>query len=195
MRVVCLISGSGSNLQALIDCERHGQLGTATLVGVIANRPDAQGLKRAESAMIPTHVVDHRSYADRLAFDRALIDVIDPLKPDLVVLAGFMRILSDHFVEHYKGRLINIHPSLLPKYKGLDTHQRALASGDKTAGATVHWVTQALDSGEIIRQVEVPILPDDTADSLQARVLAAEHTLYPSVVRDLSLGVISPCDA
>ena len=195
MRVVCLISGSGSNLQALIDCQHTGQLGEARLVGVIANRSDAQGLKRAASAAIPTQVVDHTQYADRDTFDRALIEVIDPLRPDLVVLAGFMRILSAHFVGHYAGRLINIHPSLLPKYKGLNTHKRALASGDTTAGATVHWVTTALDSGEIIRQATVPVHPDDTEDSLKARVLAAEHTLYPSVIRDLSLGVISPCDA
>jgi phosphoribosylglycinamide formyltransferase-1 len=195
MRVVCLISGSGSNLQALIDWQVGGQLGQAKIVGVIANRRDAGGLKRAESAAIETHIIEHTHYPDRESFDRALIDVIDPLQPDLVILAGFMRILSASFVAHYAGQLINIHPSLLPKYKGLNTHQRALASGDQTAGATVHWVTAALDAGEIIRQVEVPIHPDDTEESLKARVLEAEHSLYPAVVRDLSLGVISPCDA
>lgn len=191
MRVVCLISGGGTNLQSLIDWEREGLLGNAQLVAVISNRPDALGLQRAEAAAIPTRVLPHEGFADREAFDRALIDEIDAFQPDLVVLAGFMRILSAGFVSHYTQRLINIHPSLLPKYKGLHTHRRALENGDRVAGATVHWVTEALDSGAIIRQVEVPILFDDCEEDLKARVLTAEHTLYPSVVRDLSLGVIS----
>lgn len=192
MRVVCLISGGGTNLQSLIDWERQGLLGTATLVGVVSNQADAFGLVRAQESGIPTQVLSHRNFADRDSFDLALIETIDRFEPDLVVLAGFMRILSAGFVRHYQDRLINVHPSLLPKYKGLDTHKRALEAGDTVAGATVHWVTEALDSGAIIRQVEVPILAEDTEEDLKARVLTAEHTLYPSVVRDLSLGVIRP---
>ena len=192
MRVVCLISGGGTNLQSLIDWERQGLLGTATLVGVVSNQADAFGLIRAQESNIPTQVLSHRDFADRDSFDQALIETIDRFQPDLVVLAGFMRILSAGFVRHYQDRLINIHPSLLPRHKGLDTHKKALEAGDTVAGATVHWVTEALDSGAIIRQVEVPIFPQDTEEDLKARVLTAEHTLYPSVVRDLSLGVIRP---
>ena len=195
MRVVCLISGSGSNLQALIDAKEQNALGSAELVAVISNVPDAQGLERATRASIPTEVLSHRDFADRDRFDLALRERIDAYQPDLVVLAGFMRILSAHFVEAYSDRLINIHPSLLPKYKGLNTHQRALDAGDQVAGATVHWVTETLDSGGIIRQVDVPILSEDTADTLKSRVLAAEHALYVSVVRDISLGVVTPCEA
>ena len=191
MRVVCLISGGGTNLQALIDWQTKGLLGDAMIVGVISNVASAYGLERAKRASIPTSVLSHRDYADRLLFDQALRSLIDGYDPDLVVLAGFMRILTAEFVTHYHRRLINIHPSLLPKYKGLDTHRRALDAGDTVAGATVHWVTEALDAGDIIQQVEVPIVADDSEERLQARVLEAEHTLYPSVIRDLSLGVIS----
>ena len=191
MRVVCLISGGGTNLQALIDWQTKGLLGDAMIVGVISNVASAYGLERAKRASIPTSVLSHRDYADRLLFDQALRSLIDGYDPDLVVLAGFMRILTAEFVTHYHRRLINIHPSLLPKYKGLDTHQRALDAGDTVAGATVHWVTEALDAGDIIQQVEVPIVADDSEERLKARVLEAEHTLYPSVIRDLSLGVIS----
>jgi phosphoribosylglycinamide formyltransferase-1 len=192
MRVVCLISGGGSNLQALIDWQTKGLLGDAEIVGVVSNKADAFGLERAKKAGISVSYLSHRDYPDRLAFDRALMKVIDGYQPDLVVLAGFMRILTSEFVNHYIDQLINIHPSLLPKYKGLHTHQRAIKAGDATAGATVHWVTEELDSGGIIRQVEVPIYADDSEKSLKQRVLEAEHTLYPSVIRDLSLGVI-PC--
>ena len=191
MRVVCLISGGGTNLQALIDWQTKGLLGDAMIVGVISNVASAYGLERAKRASIPTSVLSHRDYADRLLFDQALRSLIDGYYPDLVVLAGFMRILTAEFVTHYHRRLINIHPSLLPKYKGLDTHRRALDAGDTVAGATVHWVTEALDAGDIIQQVEVPIVADDSEERLKARVLEAEHTLYPSVIRDLSLGVIS----
>ena len=191
MRVVCLISGGGTNLQALIDWQTKGLLGDAMIIGVISNVASAYGLERAKRASIPTSVLSHRDYADRLLFDQALRSLIDGYDPDLVVLAGFMRILTAEFVTHYHRRLINIHPSLLPKYKGLDTHRRALDAGDTVAGATVHWVTEALDAGDIIQQVKVPIVADDSEERLKARVLEAEHTLYPSVIRDLSLGVIS----
>lgn len=191
MRVVCLISGGGTNLQALIDWQTKGLLGDAMIVGVISNVASAYGLERAKRASIPTSVLSHRDYADRLLFDQALRSLIDGYDPDLVVLAGFMRILTAEFVTHYHRRLVNIHPSLLPKYKGLDAHRRALDAGDTVAGATVHWVTEVLDAGDIIQQVEVPIVADDSEERLKARVLEAEHTLYPSVIRDLSLGVIS----
>jgi phosphoribosylglycinamide formyltransferase-1 len=192
MRVVCLISGGGSNLQALIDWQTKGLLGDAEIVGVVSNKVDAFGLERAKKAGISVSHLSHHVYPDRLEFDQALMKVIDGYQPDLVVLAGFMRILTSEFVNHYADRLINVHPSLLPKYKGLHTHRRAIEAGDATAGATVHWVTEELDSGGIIRQIEVPIYADDSEESLKQRVLQAEHTLYPSVVRDLSLGVI-PC--
>ena len=136
-------------------------------------------------------VLPHQRYPDRYEFDRALISVIDDYQADLIVLAGFMRILTAQFVNHYANRLVNVHPSLLPKYKGLNTHRRAIKAGDSIAGATVHWVREELDSGGIIRQVEVPIHAHDSADSLRKRVLEAEHRLYPAVIRDLSLGVVA----
>jgi phosphoribosylglycinamide formyltransferase-1 len=192
MRVVCLISGGGTNLQALINWQIDGKLGKAHIVGVISNRENAFGLERAKQASIPTSVLSHESFENRVEFDHALIKLIDSYQPDLIALAGFMRILTGEFVTHYAKRLINIHPSLLPKYKGLDTHKRALEAGDTVAGATVHWVTDELDAGGIIRQCEVAIRVDETEETLKKRVLAAEHTLYPSVIRDLSLGMI-PC--
>ena len=191
MRVVCLISGAGSNLQALLDWQSKGLLGDARIVGVISNNTGVYGLERARNANISTSVLSHHDYPDRLQFDGKLIELIDCYRPDLVVLAGFMRILTSEFVSYYANRLINVHPSLLPKYKGLHTHRRAIAAGDTTTGATVHWVTEELDSGNIIRQIEVPIQTDDSEDSLKRRVLEAEHTLYPSVIRDLSLGLIT----
>ena len=190
MRVVCLISGGGTNLQALINSQANDLLGDARIVAVISNTAAALGLERADNAQIPTKILSHQDFPNRSAFDHVLIRFIDTYEPDLVVLAGFMRILTSDFVTHYDRRLINIHPSLLPKYKGLNTHKRALEAGDNCAGATVHWVTSELDGGEIIRQVEVPIMRDDTEETLKARVLNAEHTLYPSVIRDLSLGLI-----
>ena len=191
MRVICLISGDGSNLQALIDWQIKGLLGDAEIVGVVSNKAQAFGLERAKRANIATTVLSHERYPDRYQFDRALMSVIDNYEADLIVLAGFMRILTAQFVNHYANRLLNVHPSLLPKYKGLNTHRRAIEAGDSTAGATVHWVTEELDSGGIIRQVEVPIYAHDSEESLRQRVLEAEHSLYPAVIRDLSLGVVA----
>lgn len=186
MRVACLISGSGTNLGALIEAEQAGQLGQAKLVGVFSNRQDAPGLARATAADLPVAWRSHRDDPSREAFDAKVIEILEIWQPDLVALAGFMRILSPHFVQFYRHRLINIHPSLLPKYKGLDTHRRALEAGDSHAGATVHWVTDALDDGEIIDQIQVPIAPNDTPDTLRARVLASEHVLYPRAIRKLA---------
>ena len=191
MRVVCLISGDGSNLQALIDWQQKGLLGNAEIVGVVSNKAEAFGLECAKRANIATTVLSHQRYSDRYEFDRALISVIDDYEADLIVLAGFLRILTAQFVNHFANRLVNVHPSLLPKYKGLNTHRRAIEAGDSTAGATVHWVTEELDSGGIIRQVEVPIYAHDSEESLRHRVLEAEHSLYPAVIRDLSLGVVA----
>ena len=191
MRVVCLISGDGSNLQALIDWQLKGLLGDAEIVGVVSNKAEAFGLERARRANLATTVLSHQGYPNQYEFDRALISVIDDYEADLIVLAGFMRILTAQFVNHYANRLVNVHPSLLPKYKGLKTHRRAIEAGDSTAGATVHWVTEELDSGGIIRQVEVPIHAHDSEDSLRQRVLEAEHNLYPAVIRDLSLGIVA----
>ena len=191
MRVVCLISGDGSNLQALIDWQLKRLLGDAEIVGVVSNKAEAFGLECAKRANIATTVLSHQNYPDRYEFDRALMSVIDDYEADLIVLAGFMRILTTQFVNHYANRVVNIHPSLLPKYKGLNTHRRAIEAGDSIAGATVHWVTEELDSGGIIRQVEVAIHAHDSEDSLRQRVLEAEHSLYPAVIRDLSLGVVA----
>jgi phosphoribosylglycinamide formyltransferase-1 len=178
MNVVVLISGRGSNLRALLDAELAG-----TIVAVISNRVDAGGLAIAEARGVPTAVVAHRDFPSREAFDAALIETIDPHRPDLVVLAGFMRVLTPDFVAHYSGRLINIHPSLLPAFPGLDTHRRALAAGVKIHGCTVHFVTDALDHGPIIAQAAVPVLDDDDEASLGARVLAEEHRIFPDAVR------------
>lgn len=182
MPVVVLISGSGSNLQALIDGAADGTL-PVSIRAVISNRADAYGLVRAADAGIPTHVVDHRGFDDSRAFGAALREHIDRYAPELVVLAGFMRILHPDFVSHYKGRLINLHPSLLPKYPGLDTHRRALESGDRVHGASVHFVTDELDAGPVIIQGRVPVDPVDTAESLQQKVHAVEHRILPAAVR------------
>ncbi len=179
--VVVLISGSGSNLQALIDS--LGQDNPVRIAAVVSNREDAFGLQRAQAAGIPTHVVRHREYADREAFDAALREVIDMHQPQLVVLAGFMRILTPAFVRHYHGRLLNIHPSLLPKYKGLDTHRRALEAGDGEHGCSVHFVTEELDGGPVAVQARFPIAAGDTVVQLTDRVHAAEHIIYPLAVR------------
>ena len=187
MRIVCLLSGSGTNLGALIEAQQRRQLGNAKLVGVFSNVLDAHGLQRARAANIATEALSHRVFSTREDFDRAVIQRVSPWQPDLIVLAGFMRIMSPVFVAHYHGRLINIHPSLLPKYRGLDTHRRALEAGDTEAGATVHWVTEELDGGDIIDQIRVPIEPNDTVGRLRERVLQAEHVLYPRVIRALSL--------
>jgi phosphoribosylglycinamide formyltransferase-1 len=180
--VVVLISGSGSNLQALIDRSTAGD-SPVRIRAVIANRADAYGLERARAAGIDTRVLDHKTFAGREAFDAALIEAIDAFAPQLVVLAGFMRILSPDFVRHYAGRLLNIHPSLLPKYKGLHTHQRALEAGDAEHGCSVHFVTEELDGGPLVVQAVIPVQAGDSLDSLAQRVHEQEHLIYPLAVR------------
>jgi phosphoribosylglycinamide formyltransferase-1 len=184
--VVVLISGSGSNLQALIDAADAGA--PYEIAAVISNKADAYGLSRARQANIPTRVLDHREFADRKAFDAALAKLIDGFRPGLVVLAGFMRILTPGFVRHYAGRMLNIHPSLLPKYQGLNTHARALEAGETEVGASVHFVTEELDGGPIVAQARVPVLPRDTPETLAERVLGVEHRLYPEVVQWFAAG-------
>jgi phosphoribosylglycinamide formyltransferase-1 len=180
--IVILISGRGSNMMAIAQaCASEGW--NARIAAVISNRPDAAGLADAARRGIATAVVDHRAHADRAAFDAALAEAIDAFAPDLVVLAGFMRILSAEFVNRYAARMINIHPSLLPAFTGLHTHRRAIDAGCKLAGATVHVVTPELDHGPIVAQAAVPVLEGDTEETLAARVTAAEHILYPRVVR------------
>ena len=180
--VVVLISGSGSNLQALIDAQ-HQQGFAAEIKAVISNVAGVKGLQRASQANIPTHVIPHQDYEDRESYDREVSRIIDQYAPGFILLAGFMRILSDWFVNHYKGKLLNIHPSLLPKYKGLNTHQQALDAGDEFHGATVHFVTPELDGGPLILQARVAVNPDDTASTLAARVLEKEHIIYPTVTQ------------
>ncbi|MFG3450634.1 phosphoribosylglycinamide formyltransferase [Stutzerimonas stutzeri] len=179
--VVVLISGSGSNLQALIDS--LGEDNPARICAVVSNRAEAFGLQRAHAAGIATDVVQHKDFANREAFDAALMEMIDTYQPQLVVLAGFMRILTPGFVRHYQGRLLNIHPSLLPKYKGLDTHRRALEAGDHEHGCSVHFVTEELDGGPVAIQAAFTVEPDENVDSLTGRVHAAEHIIYPLAVR------------
>lgn len=186
-RILVLISGSGTNLQALIDAFQS-QTETAQIVAVISNRPQAFGLERARQAGIPARALDHHAYPDREHFDQALMAEIDSFQPDLVLLAGFMRILTPAFVEHYSGRLLNIHPSLLPKYKGLHTHQRALDAGDSEHGTTVHFVTAELDGGPLVIQARIPVLPGDSAEDLAARVQLQEHQLFPLVVHWFARG-------
>jgi len=180
--VVILISGRGSNMRSIVqacDAERWN----ARVGAVVSNRPEAAGLENARSRGIATAVVDHRQFASRDAFDAELARTIDALAPDIVALAGFMRILGDAFVRRYEGRLLNIHPSLLPAFPGLRTHERALAAGCKVTGATVHFVTPQLDHGPIVIQAAVPVLAGDTPDTLGARVLEREHLIYPRAVR------------
>lgn len=181
-RVVVLISGSGSNLQALIDASAAEDY-PAQVVAVVSNRPDVKGLERARQAGIPAHVLDHKEFADRESFDAALRERIDDFNPDLVVLAGFMRILTPSFVQHYLGKMVNIHPSLLPKYPGLNTHRRALEAGDLYHGVTVHFVTAELDGGPAIVQARIEVAPTDTEAELARRVLSQEHVIYPLAVR------------
>lgn len=180
-RVVVLLSGRGSNLKALLaHVERHAI--DAEVVGVISNRPGAGGLAIARSAGITAACIDHREHSDRASFEQVLSTTIDALEPDLLLLAGFMRVLTPEFVRHYRARLLNIHPSLLPDHRGLDTHARALARGDRQHGASVHVVTPELDAGPVIAQVVVPVREDDDAASLAARVQQGEHLLYPRVL-------------
>jgi phosphoribosylglycinamide formyltransferase-1 len=175
-RVVVLISGRGSNLRALVEA-------ALPVVAVVSNRPDAAGLGFAAERGIATAVVDHKAYADRDSFDTALANAVDAHAPDLVVLAGFMRVLTPGFVRRYAGRLMNVHPSLLPAFPGLDTHARALAAGSKLHGCSVHFVTEVLDQGPIVAQAAVPVLDDDSPETLAARVLRQEHRLLPAAVR------------
>lgn len=179
--IVVLISGSGSNLQALIDDARSN--GSTRIRAVISNREDAYGLQRACQAGIPSTVLDHKDFPDRETFDQALMGTIDGYQPQLVVLAGFMRILSAEFVRHYAGRLLNIHPSLLPSHKGLNTHQRVLDAGDTEHGCTVHFVTEELDGGPLIAQAVLAVAAHDDSETLAERVHQLEHRLYPMVVR------------
>ena len=178
-KIVILISGRGSNMEAIV----RAQIPGAEVSAVIANRPDAAGLAFAVDHGIVTQVVDHKAYPSREAFDVALADAIDAYRPDLVVLAGFMRVLTDAFVARYAGRLLNIHPSLLPSFPGLHTHQRALEAGVRVAGTTVHFVTPTLDCGPIVIQAVVPVLDGDDEAALAARVLVQEHRIYPQAVR------------
>lgn len=187
LRVGALISGRGSNLQALLDdCARPDS--RARIALVIANNPGAQGLARAAAAGVATALIDHRGFADRAAFDAALDRALAEARIDLVCLAGFMRLLTPGFVERRRDRMINIHPSLLPAFPGLDTHARALAAGVRFSGCTVHFVRHETDTGPIIGQAVVPVRPDDTPDTLAARVLAAEHRLYPLALRLIAAG-------
>jgi phosphoribosylglycinamide formyltransferase-1 len=190
--IVILISGGGSNMAAIVrsaQAQNWAQQFNAQVSAVISNKADAKGLAFAKEHGIATAVIDHKAFADqpqpREAFDAALMDKINQHAPHLVVLAGFMRILTPGFVAHYEGRLINIHPSLLPAFPGLHTHERAIEAGCKFAGATVHRVTAELDHGPILAQAIVPVLPDDTADTLAARVLTQEHLIYPKAVAEL----------
>lgn len=180
--IVVLISGNGSNLQAIIDAAQRGEL-PVEIRAVLSNRPGVQGLQRAARAGIPAEVLDHTAFASREDYDRALMALIDRYQPKLVVLAGFMRLLTDAFTAHYAGRMLNIHPSLLPKFKGLHTHRRALEEGTDEHGASVHFVTAELDGGPVVIQARVPVHPGDSPEQLAARVLAREHRIYPEAIR------------
>lgn len=188
--LVVLISGRGSNLRAIIDAVRRGEL-PAEIRAVVSSNPAAPGLSRATAAGIATHIVDHRAYANRDDFERTLRNAIDAHSPRLVALAGFMRVLGPAFIAHYAGRLVNIHPSLLPEFPGLKTHERALASGAKRHGASVHFVTNDLDAGPVIVQAAVPVVPGDTPETLAARVLVEEHRIYPLALRWFAEGRLS----
>jgi len=179
--IVILISGSGTNLQAIIDAVAAGQI-NASISAVISNRADAKGLDRARQQHINAVIIDQNEYDDRASYDQALISEIDKYKPDLIVLAGFMRILSEEFISHFNNIILNIHPSLLPEFKGLHTHRRALEASKKTHGASVHFVSNELDSGPVVIQAEVPVLANDTEDALAERVLHQEHVIYPMAI-------------
>lgn len=187
MKLAVLISGRGSNLQALIDACAAKDF-PAEIVLVLSNKADAFGLERAHKANIPTQVLNHKEYADRDSFDRAMTDTIVAAGAEFVCLAGFMRLLSDDFVRTWQDKLINIHPSLLPAYKGLHVHERVIEEGARFSGCTVHFVRPAMDEGPIIAQAVVPVLPDDTPDTLAARILEQEHVLYPLAVRLIAEG-------
>ncbi|MBN3081375.1 phosphoribosylglycinamide formyltransferase [Pectobacterium jejuense] len=179
--IVVLISGHGSNLQALIDACKNGRL-KGKIAAVFSNNAEAYGLERAQDADIPTCVLNPEDFADRAAFDAALANEIEQYEPALVILAGYMRILSPEFVAKFAGKMLNIHPSLLPKYPGLHTHRKALENGDREHGTSVHFVTDELDGGPLILQAKVPVFSDDTEESLSERVKTHEHTIYPMVI-------------
>lgn len=179
--IVVLISGSGTNLQAIIDAIQAGKL-NAEIRAVISNRPGVKGLERAEKAGIPARLLDHQEFEGRDSFDQALQSLIDSYEPELVVLAGFMRILTEAFVTHYEGRMLNIHPSLLPDFTGLNTHQRVLDAGRGQHGVSVHFVTNELDSGPLVIQAVIPVHPEDDADSLAQRIHTQEHIIYPMAI-------------
>lgn len=181
-RIVVLISGSGTNLQAIINACKSQYI-NGKVVGVLSNKADVFGLTRAENANIATSVLSHKEFDSRDAYDVQLVKEVGAFKPDLVILAGFMRILTAEFVQHFQGRLLNIHPSLLPKYQGLNTHQRAIDAGDEEHGVSVHFVTEELDGGPVILQAKVPVFAGDNADDLAARVHEQEHRIYPLVVK------------
>lgn len=181
-KIVVLVSGSGSNLQAIIDA-CHAQHIDGQVVAVISNKANVYAIKRAKYAAIPSHVISHLDYSSRELFDQAVIQKIDIYQPDLIVLAGYMRILTPTFVQHYIGRMLNIHPSLLPKYPGLHTYQRAISAGDDEHGTTVHFVTEELDGGPIVLQAKVPIFEGDSEDEVISRVLEQEHQIYPLVIK------------
>jgi phosphoribosylglycinamide formyltransferase-1 len=180
-RIVVLISGGGTNLQAIIDACKQDNYG-GEIVAVVSNKADAYGLTRAQDANIATSVLSHKDFDSRESYDSALVAKINNYQPDLIVLAGFMRILTAKFVQRFQGRLINIHPSLLPKYQGLHTHQRAIDAGDIEHGVSVHFVTEELDGGPVILQAKVPVFPEDDTDDLAQRVHQQEHRIYPMVV-------------
>ena len=191
-RAAVLISGSGSNLQSFIDKSAHGEIDLDLSV-VFSNKPDAYGLTRAKAAGIATECLEHGNYTDRETFDRAVASVLDTYEPDLIILAGFMRILSPWFVQHYEGRILNIHPALLPAYPGLDTHQRVLDAGEEWHGSTVHFVTEELDGGPRILQGRLAVDSNETADELCARVQAIEHQIYPQAANWFGQGRLQFC--
>ncbi len=191
--VVVLISGSGSNLQALIDSIVH-EANPARIAAVVSNRTNAYGLERARQAGIAIRSLDHQQFTDREAFDAALIETIDSFTPQLVLLAGFMRILTPGFVKYYSGRLLNIHPSLLPRHKGLHTHQKALEASDSEHGCSVHFVTEELDGGPLVVQAAIPVAPGDTPETLARRVHVEEHRIYPLAMRWFAEGRLKLTD-
>lgn len=190
LSLVILISGNGSNLQAIIDEVENNDL-PVSIKAVISNQPDAYGLTRAKNHNLPAITIDHKDFLDRESFDKKLKQEIGRHKPDYIILAGFMRILSDDFVSHFHQKIINIHPSLLPKYPGLNTHKKVLAANDKQHGSTIHIVTEKLDSGPIILQSVIPVMPDDSPESLKQKVQAKEYLIYPLAIKWLAEGRIT----
>jgi len=190
--IVILISGRGSNFVAIAEAAQRENWAAQgiSIAGVISNRPNAAGLEKAASMGIHTTVVDHKLYETRESFEDALIAAIEPMNPSVIVLAGFMRVLTSHFVDHFEGKILNIHPALLPLFKGLDTHQRAIDAGVRVHGSTVHFVSSELDAGAIIGQAVVPVLPSDDPDTLAHRGLKLEHVIYPRVVRAVAAGEV-----